>query len=59
MSTDSIFSLTAAVVVFGSFLGAVYFREIWKMARKSAGEPQKRDDRLPGDDSRPDHDFGP
>jgi hypothetical protein len=59
MSTDAIFDLTAAIVVFGTFLGAVYFREIWKMTRKSAAEPAKDCENLPEDNSRPDHEFGP
>jgi hypothetical protein len=59
MSTDAIFDLTAAIVVFGIFLGAVYFREIWKMTRKSAAEPAKDCENPPGDNSRPDHEFGP
>lgn len=58
MSTDAIFSVTAAIVVFGSFLGAVYFREIWKMARRSAEQPPNGP-RLSSDDARPDHEFGP
>jgi|HubBroStandDraft_1064217.scaffolds.fasta_scaffold1179652_1 hypothetical protein len=41
MSTDTVFDLTAAIVVFGSFLGAVYFREIWKMTRKATDQPAK------------------
>ena len=59
MSTDAIFDLTAAIVVFGSFLGAVYFREIWKMTRKSVAEPVRDSEGLPGDNSRPDREFGP
>jgi hypothetical protein len=59
MSTDAIFDLTAAIVVFGTFLGAVYFREIWKMTRRSAADPAKVCENLPGDNSRPDHECGP
>ena len=59
MSTDAIISVTAATVVFGTFLGAVYFREIWKMTRRSAERPPKADQRLPVADSRSDHEFGP
>ena len=35
MSSDAILDLTAAVVVFGSFLGVLYIRELWTMARGS------------------------
>ena len=59
MSTDAIFDLTAAIVVFGTFLGAVYFREIWKMTRRPAAEPAKGCEGLPEESTRPDHEFGP
>ena len=35
MSSDAILDLTAAVVVFGSFLGVLYVRELWIMAHGS------------------------
>lgn len=41
MATDTVFDVTAAIVVFGSFLGGVYFREIWKMTRKATEPPVK------------------
>ncbi len=59
MSTDAVFDITAAMVVFGSFLGAVYFREIWKMSIKATDSPAKDCQCLPPSDSRADHEFGP
>ena len=56
MSTDAIFDLTAAIVVFGSFLGVVYFRDIWKMTGRGADRPTG--DHVSTNESQREDDFG-